>query len=189
MNVRVNVEGETLFVVCPFDQEFLSAARLIGGSFGGDKRWRFDARDEQRVRELLRQVFGTDGTREDGADLVTVRVHLRPCETDQRGQATAVFAGRRIATRPSRDEPVRLAMNVVLVEGQLSPDGGSVARPSIDAPSAAIVEVRDIPRATLELAEPGSYTIVEELADADRLRAERERLVARLAEIDALLAR
>jgi excisionase family DNA binding protein len=51
------------------------------------------------------------------------------------------------------------------------------------------VEIRDIPRATLKLERESDYEIVGETSNVnvDALLAEREQLLARLAEIDALL--
>ncbi|MBG0828575.1 helix-turn-helix domain-containing protein [Planomonospora sp. ID67723] len=85
--------------------------------------------------------------------------------------------------------PVKLAANVVLIEGKLPGSGGSVRYPQISAGNDVIVEVRDIPRASLALEHETSYEIVGETSNVniDALLAEREALLARLAEIDELL--
>lgn len=189
MSVTVTTENGKTSVTSPFDAEFVSKAKTIGGKWdGANKAWTFDSRDEQRVRDLCRQVYGTDGNAVETGDLVTVRVHLSDHEGSKYDNF-AKFAGQRIAHRPDRDSAVRLAANVVLIEGKLPSTGGSMRYPNIDAGSDVIVEVRDIPRATLALEREQDYEIIGETSnvDVDALLAEREQLLARIAEIDALL--
>ena len=190
MSVTVTTENGKTSVTSPYDTEFVAKAKTIGGKWDGpSKAWTFDARDEQRVRDLCRKVYGTDGNPVEAGDLVTVRVRLADHELSSSEGPYAKFAGRRIAERPGRDSAVRLAANVVLIEGKLASSGGSMRYPTIGANENVIVEVRDIPRATLTLEREDSYEIVGEDSDVDvdALLSERDRLLARLAEIDALL--
>lgn len=189
MSITVTTANGKTSVQSPYDSEFVAKAKTIGGKWDGtNKAWTFDARDEDRVRTLCREIYGTDGNPVEMGDLVTVRVRLADHEGDKWDNA-AKFAGQRIAHRPSRDEPVRFAANVVLVEGTLPSSGGSMRYPQINAGDDVVVEIRDIPRATLKLEREDSYEIVGETknVDVDALLAEREHLLARLAEIDALL--
>jgi Trp operon repressor len=194
MSITVTTANGKTSVQSPYDRDFVAKAKTIGGKWDGTKKaWTFDARDEDRVRDLCRQVYGTDGNPVDTSDLVTVRVRLADHEGDKWDNA-AKFAGQRIAHRPGRDEDVRLAANVVLIQGELAPSGGSMRYPLINAADDVIVEVRDIPRATLSLEREDSYEIVGETkvgetknVDVDALLAEREQLLARIAEIDAML--
>lgn len=171
----------------PYSADLVKEAKTLGGKWdAASKTWQFDSRDETRVRELALKFFGTDGREPEGADLVTVRVKLADHEGDKWNK-DATFANRRIAHRPGRDSSVVLAANVVLVEGKLGRGGGSMRYPAISASDDVIVEIRDIPRSSLKLERDDSYTIVGEQIDVDALLAEREQLLARLAEIDALL--
>ena len=93
-DVRVRVDGGLLTVSSPYNQEYVAAARRLGGRW--DPRatvWRFDAREEQRVRDLLRQVYGTDGT--SAVETVTVRV----CAGQYAGERQIYVAGRVVARR------------------------------------------------------------------------------------------
>lgn len=187
MDVTITTEGGTTTLVSPFHPDMPTAARKLGGRFDRSaKAWRFDARDADRVRALAREFYGTDGTEPEG-DLVTVRIKLADYEGDKWDNA-ARFAGREIARRPAREAEVRLAKGVVLVEGSLAPGGGSVRYPQINAADNVVVEIRDLPRAALEVENPDRYEIVGgQGPDVEALLAERERLLARLAEIDAQL--
>lgn len=173
-------------LVCPYNADLLPRARELGGEWDKSRKaWLFDARDEERVRELVRSLFGTDTSSELASDLVTVRVPLRQFEVDN----SAVFAGRKIAVRPTRDERVRLSSGVVLVQGSLFNYGGSGKYPRIDADDNVIVEIRDIPRSSLSVVADGSYEIVDQTIDRDALSAERARLLARITEIDTILGK
>uniref|UniRef100_UPI0004C0752A hypothetical protein n=1 Tax=Streptomyces capuensis TaxID=1464056 RepID=UPI0004C0752A len=147
----------------------------------------FDSRDEERVRQLARDTFGTDGTPEpDGTVSVQISV---PNVSGERGghPATLWRYGRKIATRFARDEQPRLGEGVVLISGGFKNSAGShnyIELGPIDD-EATIVEVRDVPRS---VALDHNLKIVgEDKPDLDALRAERERLTARIAEIDAIL--
>lgn len=184
MDVAVTSEGNETTLVSPYHPDFPAGAREIGGGWDRERRiWRFDRRDEDRVRDLARVYFGVDGT-EPADDLVTVRVSLEGREHSD----AARFAGREIARRRARDEPVRLPKDVVVVSGMLKRHGGSVKNPRVEAED-VIVEIRDLPRGALSIEKPESYELVGAAAPTvEALQAERERLVSRIAEIDAQLA-
>jgi hypothetical protein len=157
-------------------------SNVVVGGLG--KGWEIDIRDVERAQAIFRDCFGNDGSPGDYDDLVTVRVDLSVHQV----QDYAWFAGRPIARRAGRDEPVKLSSNVVLVEGKLSSSGGSMKYPTLNIASGTIVEIRDLPRKALEAEHPDNYEIVGEEDPKVALAAEKERLLARVAEIDALLA-
>lgn len=179
-------EGRT-YLTSPYNPAIPGKAKAIGGRWdGARKAWHFDARDEDRVAALAREIYGTDGRTPADGDLVTARIKLADHEGSKYDNYVE-FAGRRIAERPGRDMPVRLAANVVLVEGTLPGSGGSMRYPNVDAGDDVVVEIRDLPRAALSVEREQDYQIVGEQIDTDALLTERERLLARIAEIDALL--
>lgn len=183
-----------LAVTTPYSAEFVAAAKRLGGRWAPKtKAWTFDPRDRARVEDILTQCFGW--VSQPSGELTTVRVVV----DDGAGNAPEVrFAGRPICWRRGRDESVRLADNVVIVDGCFPGSGGSMRRPLvISAPSDAEVtlEVRDIPVEALAAEDSSRWDSLRwERVDAappaqrDALVAERERLVARLSEIDAILA-
>lgn len=191
--VTITNDGRTVTLSAPFDPAFPAKARKIGGRFDPAplKVWRFDARDEQRVRALAREFWGTDGSDAD-EPTVTVRVPLTPIYAWREQEYR--LAGRRLAWRAGRDEQVRLADGVVVVAGEFPSRGGSVRNPSLgdygDKLEEIVLEVRDVPRSVAEKmrAEQADATVLDAPAvDREALQAERAQLAARLAEIDALL--
>ncbi|MFK0294791.1 hypothetical protein ACIQU6_30565 [Streptomyces sp. NPDC090442] len=183
--VTITTENGKTCVESPYHPDWPSEARNLGGKWSGGV-WVFDARDESRVRELAREVYGTDGTPDPGGN-VTVRI---PLVVDVRGPgngrpATLYRYGRTIATRFGRDEEPRLGDGVILVEGGFTGSAGSRSYIELGPLDGTVVEVRDVPRSLAE--EHGLEIVEDDKPDPHTLRAERERLVARIAEIDALL--
>jgi len=188
MDVKIETYNERVYAFTPYDKAFVARAKTLKGKWDPAKKaWHFDPRDEDRVRELCVSIFGTAGDPGDAADVVTVRIKAADHESPDRRENHITFAGRRVAWRPVRDEPVRLAPNVVVIEGAFPTSGGSQQYPRVCAGDDVILEVRDIPRVTLKLEGEGRYEIAGETIDVEALREERERLVARIAEIDVLL--
>jgi DNA repair protein RadC len=78
MPVSIIVEQDgRLAVSSPYHPNFPARARLLGGEWDVARRvWIFDARDDDRVRSLCRDIYGTDGA--DGmAPLPSVVEHGR----------------------------------------------------------------------------------------------------------------
>jgi len=181
MIVTITTTDTQIAVVAPYNPEFVDAARRIAGKWhAADKSWRFDIRDEARVRELCQTIYGSDGRTQ---DLVTVRVRFEKAAAVRCGPIAV--AGRTIARAFGRDGGAKLGDGVILESGGFR-SGGSVKNWETQVVDGTAVLVRDFPRAT---AEQLGLDIVDEAPVIDRvaLQAERDRLVARIAEIDALL--
>ncbi|MFF2751142.1 hypothetical protein ACFVVA_37100 [Kitasatospora sp. NPDC058048] len=167
----------------PYHPELPSAAREIGGRWDAAARhWYFDARDEALVRDLALEIFGTDGSPAAEGDTVTIRLDISNTR-----QQDLRYGGRLIASRPEKKGPVRLGVGVILISGGFPAYGGTEKYPELEARKNTVVEVRDLPRKAVDLDDP-DVTVVDEHVGVEALRAERERLAARLAEIDAVLA-
>jgi hypothetical protein len=180
----------------PYHPAMLTAAKRLNAWWDG-VRWTFDIRDEDRVRETFRRVYGTDGT---PVRVVDVRLDLkRWYSVDEDGDDRVVyFGGREICHRPSRDSRVRLGTGVILVDGDFHASGGSVKYPAlgIEDLDELVVEVRDVPAGHPHLSEYGpehGVTVLDVASGDDpgrqALRTERVALLVRLAEIDAELTR
>lgn len=178
--VSVIIESGEAILTSPYNPDVPSKAKAIGGRWHpSTKTWRFDARDEDRVLELARSIYGTDG-RDDINDVVTVHVKIGTAEYEK----SKTVCGRIVAERRNRDGDVWLAPGVVIVDGEFPYSGGSVRNPRLGG-SSVVLEVRDIPRAAAESA--GLEIVDEAQSKRESLEAERATLLARLAEIDAEL--
>jgi len=190
--IRVITENGKTYLDAPYHPDLPAKGRALGGKFDArSKCWVFDARDEGRVRELALEVYGDDGSPQ---ELVTLR-----CRADNdtfglnvRGRQTSVYvAGRQVARVYGRDSGARLGNGVVVVSGGFR-SGGSAKNPTVDWDDDTLFELRDVPRSAAERAVTQAPEHVEITAssgvDYEALKAERQRLVARIAEIDELLS-
>ncbi|WP_030185976.1 helix-turn-helix domain-containing protein [Streptomyces capuensis] len=186
-DINITTTNGKLEVSSPYHPDMPPLARGLGGRWNpANRTWAFDQRDEDRIRDMLRGIFGTDGSPVDQADLITVRWDISNyCHS--KGDNELRLAGRLVASRRSRDTDVRLGENVVLISGGFPGSAGSMQYPALAPRDNTVIEVRDIPRAAVDLDDEG-ITLVESTIDTDALRAERTKLLDRLAEIDAALA-
>lgn len=185
-DVTITTDGTKVRLSAPYLHAFPARAKEIGGKWeAAAKEWVFDARDRDRVIALAAEFWGyaedTDGR------TVTVRVRADDLRTGYRQDDGEIrFAGRRVAWRPGRDADVRLAEGVVIAAGRFDGYGGSTRYPDIGT-SDVILEIRDLPASALAVTGSVPHEIMEQGVDVDALRAERDRLTARLAEINTLL--
>lgn len=128
-------------LVCPYDPDFPAKAAALGGYFRGGT-WFFDLRDEQRVRDLVKAVYGTDGSDVD-QPTVTVRVDAYAL-IGTRSCAELRLAGRSLVSRRARDSRVQLGTGVIVAEGSFPSSGGSVKSPSLFPKAGTVLEVRDL---------------------------------------------
>lgn len=174
-------DGDHVRFFCPYHPDFRSRAHNLGGAYQStDRSWKFDGRDRGRVAELSRCLFGTTGDDTEWDDLITVNISAQYHEQD--GQV--IFTGRQIAVRQQRDWQVRLAPNVILAHGNFKQKGGSRQFPAVEADAHVVLQVRDLPRAALQIADVRFYTVEDTNSHVRTLQEERERLAQRLTRID-----
>lgn len=200
MTVRIVTIGGYVHLTAPFHPEFAAAARDLGGIWHS-ATWRFDARDEQRVRDLCMDIWGTDGT---PCELVTLRCRAASRAFDAAGTECELYlAGRQVAKVFGKsDVRARLGSGVVMLSGRFH-GGGSSKNPYCSWADGTTFELRDIPRAAAERARAESPELIEIIAsplspapetvrvnpERQALVDERAQLLSRLAVIDIELAK
>ena len=143
MNISVLKRGSEIKVTSPFNLNFVDAARNLGGTWS-KPHWVFDFRDEARVRDKLIDIFGTDGSPDLNADVVTLRVTAHDGISQLHG--AVVIAGRVVAQAWSRDSDAKLGEGVVFLSGGAA-SGGSVENWRTFVTNDSVFEIRDVPRA------------------------------------------
>ena len=189
--MTIAIQSDRALIDVPYNRRFVSQIKLVGGRWLPDqKRWAVDARNVEHVRAIMVECYGhTDVS---SAALVTVRVTVRHNDLIGRCEPIMMF-GRVIARAWSRDGGARCGDGIVFIEGGLG-SGGSVKNWQTKIYAESVFLIRDLPRphviankaAWIELG--CQIEIEEQQVDRAQLMAERERLGARLAEIDQLLA-
>jgi len=194
--VRVVIDGAGLYVFAPYNKIFVDRAKVDhSGRWDAQKRaWRFRTSDEAGVRQLVLSVYGTDGSA--AAETVDVLVRTGPGGLKSSGESICSESlGRDLVKKSERDTTAWLTEGVSLHSGPRFPSrSGSAKYPTCsDGTRVRVLLVRGVPRSLAEqavVASPQIYRIARtrEEIDAVALREERERIVARLAAIDALLS-
>lgn len=165
----------------PYHRDLPDQAKALGGKFDPrEKAWLFDPRDERRVREMARKIYGTDG--EGVTKTVTIRLDLDKYG-DKYGDAAEIwFGGRMVAARKYRDSEVRLGDGVIIASGGFPSSGGSAKHPRLSPKSGTVLEVRDVPETLvpqedwLEIVplDPKPEKLEELIQRRERLQAELE---------------
>jgi hypothetical protein len=172
-----------IIVTSEYHKNLPERARQIDGDWTGSA-WKFDIRDEERVRELYEDIYGEF---ENCGDLVTVKI---PVTGEISEHTSAIyFCGRQVARAFGRDSGAKTGTGVVLVDCRATSGGSmknwyTVIRPISDEKN-GYIEIKDVPR---KKAESEGVEIVRSELNIEKLQAEKELLLKRIAEIDALIA-
>jgi len=73
MSITITKKQNKIAVESPFNAKWTGEAKRLGGRWDStNKVWVFDDRNEEYVREALKDIYGTDGN--DSTELVTLRI-------------------------------------------------------------------------------------------------------------------
>lgn len=160
--VSITIDEKKVFVEAPFDRDFVDAARGLGGKWDKNEKhprtWEFSLTQEQRVRDICLEVYGTDGA---PTTKVTLNCHLDYIHFG----SEFMLGGRSILKKWDRDRAPQVGEGCAVIAGKLKARGGSRNNPSIEHDEETIIEVTDVPfvlASTLVENEPGAYRIVSD---------------------------
>jgi hypothetical protein len=181
--------GTQTAVYTPYNAAFVSAIRKIGGARwdAGSKAWMVPTASLPQVRAIMRDVFGEDDQL-DTCKRVTVRLTFREiCSAECR---PVEILGKTVSKAYGRDSGARPGDDVAFEAG--GPRSGGSAknwRSVVEEGSVAIL--RNVPETMLDKAELPEGVTMEIIQDSGIDRAalleEKEKLLARLAEIEKML--
>lgn len=185
-NFEIIVENGKAKVFTPYNAEFVSRIKLLGGRWNpSEKCWSVAEFKIDDVRAAMRNIYGQD----DQPVSETVDVELTFSEEFYELCGPVTILGRTIATAWGRDSGARMGDDVMFLEGKPK-SGGSVKNWHTVIPAGSIVKLPKLPKtATVECDLPYGVTMKILSQDIDRaaLEEEKTKLLARLAEINALL--
>jgi hypothetical protein len=185
--IKITVQGDKITTQTPYNPDFPARAKKLGGKWqASTKSWMFDARDEGRVRELVSDIYGTDG--DNTGELVDVRVTIKEDWSEWR-QGLFLY-GKNVARAYGRDSGATIGDGVSIESGQGFTSSGSMKNWRTKALEGTVFILRDVPRKAFEqngIPEELEVEIINQTIDRDALESEKAKLLARLAEIDELL--
>ena len=184
--MEIKVENGRANVKTPYNVDFVSKIKNVGGSKWEPERkcWSVPAESINQVREIMMEVYGrTDQTAE---KTCTIRLTFSDALCEYRAPVT--IYGKTIASAFGRDSGARVGDDVAFVDGGPT-SGGSAKNWTTIVPAGSVVVLYNVPEPMLSRELPAGVTaeVVPDEIDRVALLQERERLLARLAEIDALL--
>ena len=191
--------GGRISVVSPYHKNFPGRAKELGGKwYAQEKAWVFDAREEPQVRDLCREVYGTDGP---GTEVADVRARFTSEASAARDGV--YLLGREVARAWGRDSGAKLGTGVILESGRIA-SGGSSANWRTEVREDTVLLLHDVPKSLVDAHDDSGVVLSvggreieargpgDRLGARDRLAAERERLnaehAASVAAIDAEIA-
>lgn len=184
----ITIENDQAKIYTPYNSEFVKIIKKMGGKWDrADQAWVVPADLIDNVRDTMRQVYGRDDR---PAKLVNVKV---TCKETLIGYTSGIeLFGRSICRAYGRDSGATLSDGVSFIAGDYS-SGGSMKNWKTYINSGSVFIVRDIPESALDIIDDDykdsiTVEIIKTAAvDASALKAEKEALLKRLAEIDEAL--
>lgn len=187
MKVSIKNINGTIQVYTPFNSEFVAEAKKITGTFNGEQKcWCFDERNLDLVKKILLSIYGTDGQEQQSVDVeITVK------KTIKSELSPVCLAGREIASARDKNSGARIGNNISFVKDSPT-SGGSAKYWTTEIPEGAVFRIFDLPSGATKLlneCDDIEYKIIsagqskeQELA---QLKMERDRILARIAELEA----
>lgn len=185
--MKIEIINDRAFVFTPYNAEFVRKVKKCGGAkWDGDKKaWSVPANTVAQVREIMQEVYGETDLPTSGAK---VSVRVRVVKEIYGNRDSIRFFGKTIASASGRDSGARVGDDVVFVTGKPT-SGGSVKNWCTVIPENAEFVVHNVVQSMVADDEHIEIISVEQEVDAstDALRAEKEILLKRLAEINSIL--
>lgn len=188
--IQVEIKNGKAYIASPYNVEFVRRIKLSGGKWSAaSKRWYVPEPALPAVRAMMAEVYGET---DEGPASEYVTLVVKWLENDCVTCGPVTLAGRVIASAWGRDSGAKPGTNVSFIAGSPA-SGGSVKNWQTQVPEGCVVEIYYVPLskaqeivnnhpARMEVSIKGAPVI-----DKDALKAEREQLLKRVAEIDALL--
>lgn len=188
--MKITIENGTAKVYTPYNREFVEKIKTIGGRKwdATEKCWTVPESEVETVRKHMMDVFG-ETDQPIAGEKVTVKITFNREGASDYREGIYLF-GKPIIRAFGRDSGARVCDDVTLIEGKVT-SGGSSKNWYTLAAEGTVLKVRNVPKAALEMIE-GYDVTVEEIEETginrQALEDEKAKLLARLAEIETLLA-
>lgn len=188
--IQVEIKNGKAYIASPYNVEFVRRIKLSGGKWSAaSKRWYVPEPALPAVRTMMAEVYGET---DEGPASEYVTLVVKWLEDDWVVGGPVTLAGRVIASAWGRDSGAKPGTNVSFIAGSPA-SGGSAKNWETKVPEGSVVEIYYVPLSKaqeivnnhprwMEVCIEGAPVV-----DKDALKAEREQLVQRIAEIDALL--
>lgn len=188
--IQVEIKNGKAYIASPYNVEFVRRIKLSGGKWSAaSKRWYVPEPALPAVRTMMAEVYGET---DEGPASEYVTLVVKWLEDDWTVGGPVTLAGRVIASAWGRDSGAKPGTNVSFISGEPT-SGGSAKNWETKVPEGSVVEIYYVPLSKAQEIVNNHPRWMEvriegaPVVDKDALKAEREQLMQRIAEIDALL--
>ena len=184
--MQIKMENGMAKVFTPYNSEFVSKIKNVGGRKwnGAEKCWMVPESEVGVVRDIMMHIWGETDIPDDNKR-VTVEVTFDD-EFSARWDDVMLF-GKVIAHATGRDSGAKVGDDVTLISGRVT-SGGSVKNWYSVVKKGTVVHVRNVPENLVASMDGCVGLTVKVLPEREKditaLLAEKEKLLARLAEIE-----
>lgn len=134
--VKLEKSEGKIYTTTTYNATFIKKAKNLQGKWDGE-HWVFDEKVENLVREILKEIYGTDG--ECFTKKVTVELELDKYFTVDKQELK--IGDLVIAIRRYRDSEVILKEGAIVVTGGFPSSGGSMKTPRLNAHKDTVIRV------------------------------------------------
>ncbi len=190
MTVRLLETPHVVRVDSPYDPEFVTRARQLGGKCDRPTgQWVFDIEAAELVRQTCLELYGSDGSPVETVDIQVTARALLDVGPDAGGVTTARLAGRPLVQAWDFDKGARTAEGVLVVSGSIE-TAGTHDEPRVRIPEGTVLSVREMPVPALDTVDPDQWEVEIVPRDLDaEIAALEGRREAVLAQIEAIEGR
>ena len=183
--MKIEMNNGKAEIYTPYNPEFVRRIKMIGNAKWTGKAWSVPEAAVEEARAIMLDVYGETDVQESEK----VKVKLTFSEEVVRGRAPIVIYGKTIASARGRDSGARIGEDVAIIKGAAKSDGSAKNWCTVITEGTELT-VDNVPASMLdeELPEGVTAEVMPHGIDKEALLKEKERLEARLAEIEKLLA-
>ena len=169
--VKLEKREEKIYTTTTYNATFIKKAKNLQGKWDGE-HWVFDEKVESLLREVLKDIYGTDG--EGYTRKVIVEIDIDRYD-DIDGQDLKI-GDLVIITRRTRDSEVTLKEGVIVISGGFPSKGGSVKNPRLSAYKGTVIRVEIPETLYAKIAECQGVSLVQDNTDleAELIKIEEE---------------
>lgn len=184
--MRIEVSNGKARIFTPYNADFVGMIKNIGGrKWNTDSKcWEVPESEIDVVRQYMIDIFGeSDISAGKKVDVVVTFKDDADCTCG----AITIF-GKTVARATGRDSGARVGSDVTMISGEID-SGGSAKNWRTHIEKDSVFKLRKVPESALKMSTEYDITFEIVGSDTDRkaLTEEKERLLARLAEIEKLL--
>ena len=183
--IRIEKKDGKAHVYTPYNRDFVKNIKQIGGAHWTGSAWSIPEDCIEDARAIMQRVYGET----DIAEAEKVTVEVTALDEIREERASVSIFGKDLARAYGRDSGAKVGDDASLISGDID-SGGSARYWDTVVSKGSIFKLRNVVKSKLDEYDKSLWdvkVIEENKPNKESLNAEREKLLARVNEIDKLL--